>query len=120
MTVEIKNLTVPYGRVPCNYGVTKIAFKISPKINPYWFATAIEYANGDGGFGRVEISPNGTQKFSAMENIWGAVWEKDISPTFKAPFSFKLTSGDGKTLVASNVVPTNYSAGQKYSSTVNF
>ncbi|KVI11474.1 Barwin-like endoglucanase, partial [Cynara cardunculus var. scolymus] len=106
-----------FGRVPCSYGSTKIAFKVSQKSNPNWFAMAIEYANGDGGFGHVEIAAGGTQNYSAMDNIWGAVWKKDIAPSYKPPFSFRLTSADGKTLVATNVIPLNFAPGQKYSST---
>ncbi|MFS7997599.1 putative major pollen allergen Lol pI, expansin, cellulose-binding-like domain-containing protein [Helianthus anomalus] len=106
--------------VPCNYGATKIAFKVSPKTNRYWFAAAIEYTNGDGVLSRVEVAAGGTQTFSSMDNIWGAVWKKDINDSFKGPLSFKLTSADGKTLVASNAIPANYSPGRKYSSNVNF
>ncbi|KAI3771280.1 hypothetical protein L6452_02441 [Arctium lappa] len=117
---KLGQVNVQYQRMPCSYGSTKIAFKVDAKSNPNWFATAIEYANGDGGFGRVEIAGGGTQNYSAMDNIWGAVWKKDIAPSFKPPYSFKLTSADGKTLVATNVIPLNFSPGQKYSSTVNF
>ncbi|XP_024965768.1 expansin-B15-like [Cynara cardunculus var. scolymus] len=118
--VQYKRGMLGFGRVPCSYGSTKIAFKVSQKSNPNWFAMAIEYANGDGGFGHVEIAAGGTQNYSAMDNIWGAVWKKDIAPSYKPPFSFRLTSADGKTLVATNVIPLNFAPGQKYSSTVNF
>ncbi|GJU72464.1 expansin-B15-like protein [Tanacetum coccineum] len=106
--------------VPCNYGLTKIAFKLNDKNNANWFAMAIEYTNGDGGFRSVEMAPNGTQIFSPMDNIWGAVWKKDITETFKSPYSFRLTSPDGKTIIASNVIPVKFTNGQKYSSNVNF
>ncbi|KAI3676326.1 hypothetical protein L1987_85932 [Smallanthus sonchifolius] len=109
---------IEHKRVPCLYGVTKIAFKVGPKSNPNWFATAIEYTNGDGALSHVEIADGGTKKFSTMDNTWGAVWKKDIAASFKPPFSFKLTSGDGKTVVANNVIPENYSPGQKYSSNI--
>ncbi|KAJ9548788.1 hypothetical protein OSB04_021331 [Centaurea solstitialis] len=120
VNVQYNRSSVGCGRVPCNYGSTKIAFKVSQKSNPYWFAMAIEYVNGDGGVDRVEIAAGGAQSYSPMDNIWGAVWEKGIAPSFKPPYSFKLTSGDGKTLVATNVIPLNFSPGQKYASTVNF
>nr|XP_043618653.1 expansin-B15-like [Erigeron canadensis] len=119
--IKFGQVDIQYKRVPCNYGSTKIAFKIDKKANPHWFATAIEYVNGDGAISRAEIAPNGTKNFSPMEIIWGAVWKKDIDPEkFKAPYSFKLISGDGKTVVASNVIPEKYAAGQKFTSTVNF
>ncbi|KAJ0442111.1 putative rlpA-like protein, double-psi beta-barrel [Helianthus annuus] len=117
---QLGQVDIEFKRVPCNYGATKIAFKVSQKTNRYWFATAIEYTNGDGVLSRVEVAPGGTQTFSSMDNIWGAVWKKDINDSFKGPLSFKLTSADGKTLVASNAIPANYSPGRKYSSNVNF
>ncbi|KAK9054966.1 hypothetical protein SSX86_026045 [Deinandra increscens subsp. villosa] len=117
---QLGQVDVSYQRVPCNYGGTKIGFRVDHKCNPYWFAVALEYADGDGGFGSVEIAPDGTQNFVPMENIWGAVWRRDIDPSFQPPFSFRLTSVDGKTVVANNVIPPAFGVGQKYTSLVNF
>ncbi|KAI3781680.1 hypothetical protein L2E82_11701 [Cichorium intybus] len=111
---------IQFKKVPCSYGATKIAFKIDAKTNPFWFATAIEYVNGDGSLSKVEMAAAGSPVFTPMKNTWGAVWQKDTAASYKPPYSFKLTSGDGKTITASNAVPANYKAGQKYSSTVNF
>ncbi|PWA36311.1 expansin-B14 [Artemisia annua] len=117
---QLGQVDVQYQRVPCSYGGTNIAFKVSEKVNPSWFSMAIEYADGDGGFKHVEIAQGGTKNFVAMDNIWGAVWKVDVDPSFQPPFSFRLTSADGKTVVANNVIPENFSVGQKYSSNVNF
>ncbi|PWA42827.1 expansin-B14 [Artemisia annua] len=117
---QLGQVDVQYQRVPCSYGGTNIAFKVSEKVNPSWFSMAIEYADGDGGFKHVEIAQGGTKNFVAMDNIWGAVWKVDVDPSFQPPFSFRLTSADGKTVVANNVIPENFSLGQKYSSNVNF
>ncbi|KAI3781681.1 hypothetical protein L2E82_11702 [Cichorium intybus] len=117
---QLGQVTVLYRRVPCSYRTTKIAFVVNNKCNSYWFAVAIEYADGDGGFGSVEIAPSGTKRFVSMENIWGAVWKIDIDPSFQAPFSFRMTSDNGRTLVANNVIPENFVAGHKYLSQVNF
>ncbi|KAJ9548787.1 hypothetical protein OSB04_021330 [Centaurea solstitialis] len=114
------NKHLSYDRVPCYYRNTELAFKVQRNCNPYWFATAIEYANGDGGFGYVEIAAGGSQNFVGMDNIWGTVWKKDIDPSFVGPFSFRLTSADGKILVVQNVIPATFSPGYKYSSHVNF
>ncbi|KAI3781677.1 hypothetical protein L2E82_11698 [Cichorium intybus] len=111
---------IQFKKVPCSYGATKIAFKIDAKTNPFWFATAIEYVNGDGSLSKVEMASAGSPLFTPMKNTWGAVWQKDTAVLFKPPYSFKLTSGDGKTITATNAVPANYKPGQKYSSTVNF
>ncbi|KAL4572338.1 hypothetical protein LXL04_019111 [Taraxacum kok-saghyz] len=117
---QLGQVMVQYRRIPCNYRGTKIAFKVSEECNPYWFAVALEYADGDGGFGSVEIAPNGTKHFVSMDNIWGAVWKINIDPSFQAPFSFRLTSGHGKTRIANNVIPKKFAIGHKYFSNVNF
>ncbi|KAJ9552340.1 hypothetical protein OSB04_016385 [Centaurea solstitialis] len=118
---NLGQVDIQYQRVPCNYGGTKIAFKIQAKSNPNWFATAIEYANGDGGLGSVEIAPAGSQAFVHMKNIWGAVWQFDINPSFRAPYSFRLTSSPTrKVVIATNAVPSGFVPGQTYFSNVNF
>ncbi|KAJ0442113.1 putative rlpA-like protein, double-psi beta-barrel [Helianthus annuus] len=117
---QLGQVDVSYQRVPCSYGGTDIAFRVDKKCNPYWFGVALEYADGDGGFQSVEIAEGGTQNFVGMNNIWGAVWERDIDPSFQPPYSFRLTSADGKTSVANNVIPQSFAVGQKYLSNVNF
>ncbi|XP_023734986.1 expansin-B15-like [Lactuca sativa] len=117
---NLGQVDIQFRRVPCYYGRTNIAFKIDAKTNPNWFATAIEFEDGDGGLSSVEISPAGSQQFVPMKNIWGAVWEADVSPSFHGPYSFKLKSPTGKVVVASNVVPNGFVPGQTYFSDVNF
>lgn len=107
-------------RVACNYGRTKIAFKIETGTNPNWFATAIEFDDGDGGLRSVEIAAAGRQEFVPMNNIWGAVWAANIDPSFHGPFSFRLTSPTNKVVVAGNAVPAGFAPGQVYFSNVNF
>ena len=104
----------------CNYGKTTIAFKISEKINPYWFATSIEFVYGAGELSDVEIAQAHSTKFVPMKRIWGAVWVANISPSFNAPFSFRLTSPTHKAITAFNVVPHQFVAGKTYYSNVNF
>lgn len=107
-------------RVQCYYGRTKIAFKIDAKTNPYWFATAIEFEDKDGGLRSVEIASANTRRFVPMKNIWGAVWQVDVNPSLHAPFSFRLASPSGSVVVATNVVPMGFVPGKTYFSHVNF
>lgn len=106
--------------MPCHYGGTNIAFKVDAGTNPNWFATAIEFVDGDGGLRSVEIAPAGTQHFVPMKNIWGAVWQVDFNPSQHGPFSFRLTSPTGRAVVATNVVPMGFVPGRTYFSSVNF
>ncbi|KAI3770315.1 hypothetical protein L6452_01443 [Arctium lappa] len=117
---NLGQVDIQYQRVACNYGGTKIAFKIEKATNPNWFATAIEYADGDGGLKTVEIAPSGSQGFVPMKNIWGAVWQFDINPSFHGPFSFRLTSPTNKVVIAQNAVPQGFVPGQTYFSNLNF
>ncbi|KAL4580713.1 hypothetical protein LXL04_016915 [Taraxacum kok-saghyz] len=117
---DLGQVDIQYRRVPCYYGNTKIAFKIDAKTNPNWFATAIEFDNGDGGLRAVEMATAGSQQFFAMKNIWGAVWEADVNPYMHGPFSFRITSESGKVVVAWNAVPNGFVPGRTYFSHVNF
>lgn len=88
--------------------------------NPYWFAMAIEFCQGDGALSSVEVAPNGSPQFRWMENIWGAVWAAHVDPSFRGPYSFKLISRNNEAVVAFNVVPYTFVPGQTYYSQVNF
>ncbi|CAI9284831.1 unnamed protein product [Lactuca saligna] len=117
---NLGQVDIQYRRVQCYYGRTKIAFKIDAKTNPYWFATAIEFQDKDGGLRSVEIASANTRRFVPMKNIWGAVWQVDVNPSLHAPFSFRLTSPSGSVVVATNVVPMGFVPGKTYFSHVNF
>ncbi|KAI3755209.1 hypothetical protein L1987_55005 [Smallanthus sonchifolius] len=117
---NLGQVDIQYRRVPCYYGSTKIAFKIDAATNRNWFATTIEFEDGDGGLQSVEIAPYGTQSFVPMNNNWGAVWAINIHPLFHGPFSFRLTSPTNKVVVARNVVPRGFVPGYVYYSNVNF
>ena len=107
-------------RVLCNYGSTKIAFKVDKKTNPFWFASAIEFVDGVGEVESVKIAQAGSNNFVPMHNSWGAVWEANISPSFRGPFSFLVTSPTSKAITAFNVVPSDFVPGKTYYSNVNF
>ncbi|CAI9294282.1 unnamed protein product [Lactuca saligna] len=117
---NLGQVNIQYRRVACNYGSTKIAFKIDPKVNPYWFAMAVEFCEGDGGLDAVEVAANGSQEFRCMENIWGAVWAVSIDPSFRGPFSFRLFSRKNEGVVALKAIPYTFVPGQTYYSHVNF
>ncbi|KAL8222749.1 hypothetical protein R6Q57_020148 [Mikania cordata] len=117
---NLGQVDIEYRRVSCHYGRTKLAFKIDPATNPNWFATTVEFENGDGGLRSVEIAPYGSQRFVPMNNIWGAVWAVDFHSPFHGPLSFRLTSPTKQVLVARNVVPRGFVPGYTYFSHVNF
>lgn len=108
-------------RVPCNYGGAKIAFKIGQHLNPYFFSSAIEYINGDGDIGSMQLKPANSGQWISMQQSWGATWYANISSSAQGPLSFRITTlTSGKTIEADNAVPPNWVAGAKYISNVNF
>jgi hypothetical protein len=113
-------------RVPCKYHGKKISFKMDSGANPFYLAMLVEYEAGDGDLASVEVmeagGTKGNAKWEPMRQSWGALWCMDskTGKPLQAPFSFRLTSGSGKVLVANNVVPAGWNAGKSYQSKVNY
>jgi hypothetical protein len=91
-------------------------------IHQNYFATVIEYEDGDGDLKTVELKEAlQSANWETMQQSWGAVWKFDKGAPLKAPFSIKLTTlTSGKTIVAENVIPAGWKPGQTYRSIVNF
>ncbi|XP_057980198.1 expansin-B15-like [Malania oleifera] len=115
-------LPIQYRRVACNYPGKSVTFHVDAGSNPNYFATLIEYEDGDGDLASVDLrEAGGSGTWLSMQESWGAVWKLNSGSTLQPPFTIRLTSGEsGKTLVASNVIPTGWQAGQTYRSLVNF
>nr|XP_043630044.1 expansin-B6-like [Erigeron canadensis] len=117
---DLGQVDIHFQRVPCNYGTTKIAFKIDKSTSPSWFSTVITYTDKDGGLKAVEIAWTGSDRFIPMRNLWGAVWVVDTNPSTHGPFSFRLTSPTNSVVFAYNAVPMDFKVGHTYFSHVNF
>ncbi|KAL9228844.1 hypothetical protein vseg_004380 [Gypsophila vaccaria] len=112
-------IQVQYRMIRCDYGATKVAVRVDPGSNPYYFAAAIEYEDGTG-LSRVELQPRGGGWMS-MRQSWGAVWAVNPGSQLQAPFSIRLTGQDSRdVLVLSNVIPVGWQPGQTYRSRANF
>lgn len=109
-------------RVQCEYPGTSVAFHVDSGSNPYYFASLVEYENGDGELASVELQQAGhSNPWVPMQQSWGAVWKLDSGSGLQAPFSIKLTGPQsGDTLVAKNVIPAGWQPGKTYRSLVNF
>ncbi|OIV89469.1 hypothetical protein TanjilG_20953 [Lupinus angustifolius] len=97
------------------------AFHVDSGSNPYYFATNIEYVNGDGDLAKVELKEANSGSWHSMQQSWGVVWKLDNGSPLQAPFSIRLTTlKSGKTIVADDVIPAGWNPGETYKSTVNF
>ncbi|KAM0855894.1 hypothetical protein ACQ4PT_049485 [Festuca glaucescens] len=124
-------LKIHYKRVPCNYNGMKISFKVDAGSNPYYLAVLVMYQAGDGDLSAVDVMQGGCKAgqhdrsgkpWMRMQQSWGTTYilnSNDGKP-LRAPFSFRLTSGSGKVLIATNAIPAGWSAGMSYRSSVNY
>ncbi|KAI4354782.1 hypothetical protein L6164_003621 [Bauhinia variegata] len=115
-------LDIQHRRVECNYPGMSIAFHVDAGSNPNYFASLIEYEDGDGDLAKVELKQAlDSDSWLSMQQSWGAVWKLDTGSPLKAPFSLRLTTLEsGKTVVANNVIPAGWIPGHTYRSVVNF
>ena len=93
--------------------------RVDPGSNSYYLATAIEYADGDG-IKTVELQEQASGVWIPMQQSWGALWKLNAGNVLQPPFSLRLTSDSGKSLVLQNVIPASWQPGQTYRSHVNF
>ncbi|KAJ4727193.1 Beta-expansin [Melia azedarach] len=115
-------LQIQYRRAECNYPGKTITFHVDSGSNPDYFATLIEYEDGDGDLSSVELKQAlDTDSWVPMQQSWGAVWKLDAGSALRAPLSIRLTAAEsGNTVIANNVIPAGWKPGQTYRSLVNF
>ncbi|KAI8564531.1 hypothetical protein RHMOL_Rhmol03G0188900 [Rhododendron molle] len=103
--------------VPCDYtGTTSaIAFRVDVGSNPYYFAVAPQFEEGDGDLVSVDLkeatstTTGPDDQWKPMQQSWGAVWKLESGSALQALFSIRLTSGNtGRILVANNVIPAGW------------
>ncbi|VFQ73704.1 unnamed protein product [Cuscuta campestris] len=115
-------LKIQYQRFACAYpkGV-ELKFGVDSGSNPNYLAVLIEYVSGDGELSGVQLkqggSGNSSSTWASMTRSWGAVWKYDCpAPGLVPPITLKLIDASGKYLIAPNVIPTGWKAGQTYRS----
>ncbi|XP_027109739.1 expansin-B6-like [Coffea eugenioides] len=118
---KLGRINVHFQRVPCNYANQKIAFKVDPGSNRYYFSAAIEYENGDGDVASVEIQAAGSRRWFPMQQVFGATYKYNIPKRTNGPFSIRLTQAESRRrLVAQQAIPADWKPGSRYISSVNF
>ncbi|KAH7862557.1 hypothetical protein Vadar_006414 [Vaccinium darrowii] len=116
-------LQIYYERVPCYYKGFTIVFTVDLGSNPFYFATNIEFEDGDGDLAKVELQQANSQYFAPMQLVFGATWrlQSNTGAPLQGPFSIRLTTlNSGKTVTAYNVIAADWRPGQRFRSNVNF
>ncbi|KAI4320083.1 hypothetical protein MLD38_033598 [Melastoma candidum] len=116
-------LEISFSRVPCEYPGQSIAFRVDAGSNQFYFATIIEFEQGDGDLAGVDLAEatTGNEGWKPMQQSWGALWKLDgYGSALSPPFSIRLTTHSGNSIVAKDVIPANWQAGATYRSIVNF
>ncbi|CAN6995010.1 unnamed protein product [Brassica rapa subsp. trilocularis] len=115
---DVGVLQILYRKVECNYIGETVTFHVENGSNPYSFAALIEYEDGDGEIGLVELKQAlDSDTWLPMSQSWGAVWKLDVTSPLRAPLSLRLTYLDsGETVMASDVIPAGWEPGEKYKS----
>ncbi|KAL1533074.1 expansin-B18-like [Salvia divinorum] len=114
-------LQIRFARVPCDYSGKKVAFKVDAGSNPNYMAVVVEYEEGDGDLGWVDLQQASSSEWLEMKQSWGAVWQLNPGFELHPPLSIRLISQHSlQTLVAKNVIPIGWRAGATYTSLVNY
>lgn len=114
--------------MPCEFPGLKVGFHVEEGSNQVYMAVLIEYENGDGDVVQVDLmesSSSGSrrqqqQRWTPMRESWGSVWRLDSNHRLQPPFSIRIRSDSGKTLVARDVIPRNWRPNTTYRSFVQY
>ncbi|XP_078148172.1 expansin-B7-like isoform X2 [Carex rostrata] len=113
-------LAVLFKRVPCDYKGRNINFHVEQGSNPNYLALLTEYQNGEGDLSNLEIKEAGSSTWTPLKQSWGKIWRLDSAHPLKGPFSVKVTTLSGKSIVANDAIPADWKANTKYDAKVNF
>ncbi|KMZ56965.1 Expansin B1 [Zostera marina] len=113
-------IPVLFRRTPCRYKGRNIAFHVNEGSTDYWLSLLVEFQDGDGDIGSMQIRQSTSNVWLNMKHIWGATWCVVGGP-LEGPFSVRLTSlTRKKTVSARYVIPKNWSSKATYTSKLNF
>ncbi|KAL6651091.1 hypothetical protein ACP70R_010016 [Stipagrostis hirtigluma subsp. patula] len=113
-------LSVVYRRTACKYGGKNIAFRVNEGSTNFWLSLLVEFEDGEGDIGSMQIKQANSVQWLDMRHVWGATWCLVRGPLV-GPFSVRLTTLSArKTLTARDVIPKNWTPKATYTSRLNF
>ncbi|XP_062226245.1 expansin-B17 [Phragmites australis] len=113
-------ISVVYRRTACKYGGKSIAFRVNEGSTNFWLSLLVEFEDGEGDIGSMQIKQANSVQWLDMKHVWGATWCLVRGPLV-GPFSVRLaTLSARKTLTARDVIPKNWTPKATYTSRLNF
>ncbi|CAD6250124.1 unnamed protein product [Miscanthus lutarioriparius] len=113
-------INVVFRRTACRYGGKNIAFHVNEGSTSFWLSLLVEFEDGDGDIGSMQLKQANSAQWRDMQHVWGATWSLTPGPLV-GPFSVRLTTLSGKqTLTAQDVIPKNWAPKATYTSRLNF
>nr|CAB3487735.1 unnamed protein product [Digitaria exilis] len=113
-------LSVVYRRTACKYGGKNIAFRVNEGSTNFWLSLIVEFEDGEGDIGSMQIKQANSVEWLDMKHVWGATWCLVRGPLV-GPFSVRVTTlSTKKTLTARDVIPRNWMPKATYTSRLNF
>uniref|UniRef100_A0A0E0KT45 Expansin-like EG45 domain-containing protein n=1 Tax=Oryza punctata TaxID=4537 RepID=A0A0E0KT45_ORYPU len=113
-------LSVVYRRTACKYGGKNIAFRVNEGSTNFWLSLLVEFEDGQGDIGSMQIKQANSVEWLDMKHVWGATWCLVRGPLV-GPFSVRLTTLSAqKALTARDVIPRNWKPTATYTSRLNF
>ncbi|KAL6642712.1 hypothetical protein ACP70R_020893 [Stipagrostis hirtigluma subsp. patula] len=113
-------IDMQFRRVPCNFPGLTINFHVEHGSNPMYLAVLVEYEDKDGDVVQVDLMEGNSGHWVPMRESWGSIWRMDSNHPLRGPFSLRIRSDSGKTLVANKVIPANWRPDTDYRSFVQF
>ncbi|KAL4191732.1 hypothetical protein AMTRI_Chr07g31310 [Amborella trichopoda] len=113
-------IPVIFRRTKCKYPGKNIAFHVNEGSTEYWLSLLVEFEDGDGDVGSMQIKEAGSGTWLQMSHLWGATW-CFVGGPLSGPLSVKITTLSSKrSLSARDVIPRNWSPKATYTSRLNF
>uniref|UniRef100_A0A0D9ZNE7 Expansin-like EG45 domain-containing protein n=1 Tax=Oryza glumipatula TaxID=40148 RepID=A0A0D9ZNE7_9ORYZ len=120
LSVVYRSAVFKYTRTACKYGGKNIAFRVNEGSTNFWLSLLVEFEDGQGDIGSMQIKQANSVEWLDMKHVWGATWCLVRGPLV-GPFSVRLTTLSAqKALTARDVIPRNWKPTATYTSRLNF
>nr|GMC86321.1 predicted protein [Ipomoea batatas] len=103
-------IPVRYRRVPC---MRQGGERFTISGHQYFNLVTVSNVGGSGDVAKVEVNPEGEEKWTQLKRNWGEKWETNEALSGKS-LNFRVTTNDGKTVTSRKVAPKGWQYGQTF------